>query len=374
MAYEININVDKTGKLITSEFPLTISVFKESKRVKLNFTVDPEVDSEYHYLKFTHQNTNYLYRVHDNTFEIPKAVTAWEGRWEISFICCDEPANASSVITANYIYASEPLIANVARGNLGNNSTTEEQNLLRELVEGTFDEFQIPNTASFISSYFLSNYAQAFKLIIPSSIITIKDRILYDSGCNGIIFEEGSQLRTLEDYAIYRIANLGDITFPKSIDAWGKYNLGSCGCGIVRFEALSNLRTLGSYAFWNIPNLTKLYLPDRLQTLSGGTSVIKSCPVLNEVWIPNTVTSAIPANAIQDCPLLNKITLQTSFNVSSNFSNVTNLTKESIVLMFQSLKDLGGAGAKVLTLGAANLAKCTQEELNIALNKNWSLA
>ena len=374
MAYEININVDKTGKLITSEFPLTMSVFKESKRVKLNFTVDPEIDSAYHYLKFTHQNTNYLYRVHDNTFEIPKAVTAWEGRWEISFICCDEPANASSVITANYIYASEPLIANVARGNLGNNSTTEEQNLLRELVEGTFDEFQIPNTASFISSYFLSNYAQSFKLIIPSSIITIKDRILYDSGCNGIIFEEGSQLRTLEDYAIYRIANLGDITFPKSIDAWGKYNLGSCGCGIVRFEALSNLRTLGSYAFWNIPNLTKLYLPDRLQTLSGGTSVIKSCPVLNEVWIPNTVTSAIPANAIQDCPLLNKITLQTSFNVSSNFSNVTNLTKESIVLMFQALKDLSGAGAKVLTLGAANLAKCTQEELNIALNKNWSLA
>jgi hypothetical protein len=374
MAYEININVDKTGKLITSEFPLTMSVFKESKRVKLNFAVDPEIDSEYHYLKFTHQNTNYLYRVHDNTFEIPKAVTAWEGRWEISFICCDEPANASSVITANYIYASEPLIANVARGNLGNNSTTEEQNLLRELVEGTFDEFQIPNTASFTSSYFLSNYAQSFKLIIPSSIITIKDRILYDSGCTGIIFEEGSQLRTLEDYAIYRIANLGDITFPKSIDTWGKYNLGSCGCGIVRFEALSNLRTLGSYAFWNIPNLTKLYLPDRLQTLSGGTSVIKNCPVLNEVWIPNTVTSATPANAIQDCSLLNKITLQTSFNVSSNFSNVTNITKESIVLMFQALKDLSGAGAKVLTLGAADLAKCTQEELNIALNKNWSLA
>lgn len=374
MSYEINIHVDKTGTLITNDFPLTISVFKESRRVKLIFTVDTEIDSEYHYLKFTHQKTNYLYRVHDNAFEIPKAVTAWEGRWEISFICCDEPSNSSNVITANYIYASEPIIANIARGNLGNNSTTEEQNLLRELVEGTFDEFEIPNTASFIGSYFLSNYAQAFKLIVPSSIITIKDRILYDSGCTKIIFEEGSQLKTLEDYAIYRIANLGDITLPKSIDTWGKYNLSSCGCGIVRFEAVSNLRTLGSYAFWSIHNLTKLYLPDRLQTLSGGTAVIKSCPQLNEVWIPNTVTSAIPATAIQDCPLLNKITLQSNFNVSANFSNVVNLTKESIVLMFQSLKDLSGAGAKVLTLGVDNLAKCTQAELDIALNKNWSLA
>jgi hypothetical protein len=374
MAYEINIHADKTGKLITSDFPLTISVFKESRRVRLNFTIDAEIDSEYHYLKLTHQRTNYLYRVHDNTFEIPKAVTAWEGRWEISFICCDEPANSSSVITANYIYASEPVIANVARGNLGSNSTTEEQNLLRELVEGTFDEFEIPNTASFIGSYFLSNYAQAFTLIIPSSVITIKDRILYDSGCTNIIFEEGSQLKTLEDYAIYRIANLSDITFPKSIDTWGKYILGSCGCGIVRFEAVSNLRALGSYAFWNVPNLTKLYLPDRLQTLSGGTAVIKNCPILNEVWIPNTIISAIPATAIQDCIVLNKITLQGNFNASANFSNVINLTKESIVLMFQALKDLSGGGAKVLTLGAANLAKCTQEELDIALNKNWSLA
>jgi hypothetical protein len=42
--------------------------------------------------------------------------------------------------------------------------------------------------------------------------------------------------------------------------------------------------------------------------------------------------------------------------------------------MFNALKDLSGAGAKVLTLGAGNLAKCTQEELDIALNKNWSLA
>ena len=108
--------------------------------------------------------------------------------------------------------------------------------------------------------------------------------------------------------------------------------------------------------------------------MAGLTAVIKNCPQLNEVWIPNTITAAIPASAIQDCPLLNKITLQSNFNASANFSNVPNLTRESIVLMFNALKDLSGAGAKVLTLGAGNLAKCTHEELDIALNKNWSLA
>ena len=90
MAYEINIHVDKKGKLVTEEVPFTISVFKESKRVKLNFTIDAEIDSEYHYLKFTHQKTNYLYRVHNNSFDI-KSCNCLGSRWEFSFICCDEP-------------------------------------------------------------------------------------------------------------------------------------------------------------------------------------------------------------------------------------------------------------------------------------------
>ena len=66
MAYEINIHVNKNGKLETEELPLSISVYRESKRVKLLFTVDSEIDSTYHYLKFTHQNATYLYRVHIN--------------------------------------------------------------------------------------------------------------------------------------------------------------------------------------------------------------------------------------------------------------------------------------------------------------------
>lgn len=374
MAYEIQINVSKSGNLECSVDPFYISVFKESRRVILSFTIDSEIDSEYHYLKFTHQNTSYLYRVHDNEFEIPKAITAWEGNWEVSFICCDAPANASNVITAEYIYASVPLVATVLKGNLGNNSTTEEQNLLKDLTEGTFTLFEIPNTASFIGENFLCSCEQAFTVTIPASIRTIKAHALYDSGCTEIVFEDGSQLNSLQDNALYRIANLGDITLPKSINSWGKYNLSGCGCGVIRFEANSDLKTLTSYAFWSIPNLTKLYLPDRLSSFSGGTAIIKSCPLLNEIWLPNTITTAIAASSIQDCPVLNKITLQSSFNVSANFSNVTNLTRESIVLMFNALKDLTGGGAKVLTLGADNLAKCTQEELNIALNKNWSLA
>ena len=54
MAYEINVHVGKDGKLTSDVEPFEISVYRESKRVKLLFEVDSEIDSTYHYLKFTH--------------------------------------------------------------------------------------------------------------------------------------------------------------------------------------------------------------------------------------------------------------------------------------------------------------------------------
>ena len=55
-----------------------------------------------------------------------------------------------------------------------------------------------------------------------------------------------------------------------------------------------------------------------------------------------------------------------------NVSN--NLTVDSMVAMFNSLKDLTGDTAKTLTLGSTNLAKLTDEQKAIATNKNWTLA
>ncbi len=373
MAYEINIHVNKNGKLETEAFPLELSVYRESKRVKLIFDVDEEVDSTYHYLKFTHARTSYLYRVYNNEFEIPKAVTAYEGRWEVSFVACDEVANSDSTITANYIYASEPLVADVIRGNLGIISTSEEYKLLIQLVEGSFNHIEIPEGATFITENFLSGASNEFTVSIPYTVTTIKSHAFYESGCTGITFEADSLLATLEDSALYRITNLEDINFPASLSSWGAYNLSYCGCEYVTFDANSNLRNLSNYAFWNIPNLKKLYLPDRLLSFAGGTAVVKGCPVLNEIWFPNTINVAIPQNSIQECPLLTKISLQSNFNVSCNFGNCTSLTKESVVQMFRNLKDLTGAAPKVITLHQTVIDLLDDDELDIALDKNWSI-
>ena len=178
---------------------------------------------------------------------------------------------------------------------------------------------------------------------------------------------------TLEANALYRITNLGDITFPKSLSTWGAYNLSGCGCEYVYFESTSNLRDLTSYAFWNIPNLKKLYLPDRLQSFTGGTAVVKGCPVLNEIWFPNTINVPIPLESIQECPLLTKISLQSNFNVNANFGNCTSLTRESVIQMFRNLKDLTGAAPKVISLHQSVINILEDEDLDIATDKNWTI-
>lgn len=374
MAYEINIHVNKNGKLEVSDEPFELSVYRESKRVKLIFDVDEEIESTYNYLKFTHANASYLYRVHNYQFEIPKAITAYEGAWEMSFISCDEVANSDSTITADAIYASEPVVATVLKGNLGVIHSSEEFTLLSQLVEGTFDRFEIPNGVTYTTSYFLAEASNQFTVFVPYTVTTIRHHSFYLSGCTKIEFEEGSQLTTLEDNALYRVEGLGNIKFPKALTSWGKYALSRCACEVVEFEANSRLTSLSSYAFWDMPNLKKLYLPDRLTSFAGGTNVIKNCPLLNEVWFPNSLTTAIPQNAFAtDLVSLSKITLQSNFNINANFSNVSTLTRETMIAMFRALKDLTGAGAKVLILGSANLARLESGDIDIALNKNWSI-
>jgi len=221
MAYEIKIHVSKEAKFETDlKGPINISVYKESNRVKLCFIVDSKIDAEYHYLKLIHANTSYLYRVHNNEFLIPKAVTVWEGRWEISFVCCDEPANSDGTITADYIYTSIPLVCDVHKGNLGYTAQTKEQLILKQICEGSFDHFEVPQDAESIVSYLFSNLTQDFTFFVSANIQVIHEYALYQSGCTSITFEEGSKLTTLDDHAIYRITNLGDIKFPSNLSNW----------------------------------------------------------------------------------------------------------------------------------------------------------
>ena len=135
----------------------------------------------------------------------------------------------------------------------------------------------------------------------------------------------------------------------------------------------SQINELGSYAFWDL-ECAEICLPDNLKVFSGNTYVISRCENLEYLWIPNTITTAIPANAIMSGNHIKRIELQEGFNISANFSNCAELTVESIVEMLYALKNLNGGSAKSLTLGATNLAKLNDSQIAIATNKNWTLS
>ena len=126
--------------------------------------------------------------------------------------------------------------------------------------------------------------------------------------------------------------------------------------------------------FSNFPYVEEIILPDNLKVLSGNTYVFSHVDSLEYLWIPNTITTTIPANVFSTAPSLTVIELQEGFNISANFSNCTNLTKEAIVNMLYALKNLKGASAKSLTLGETNLAKLSASDIAIATNKNWTLS
>lgn len=107
---------------------------------------------------------------------------------------------------------------------------------------------------------------------------------------------------------------------------------------------------------------------------SIGQNAFNVCSELISVYMANSVTS-IGAQAFGYCKNITTITLEKDIDCTGlNFSWSTKLTAETMVDMFEALKDNTGTTAKTLTLGATNLAKLTDEQIQIATNKNWNVA
>ena len=129
-----------------------------------------------------------------------------------------------------------------------------------------------------------------------------------------IVFEEGSQLRTISDYAFYQCTGLETVTLPETVNYLGDSVFASCtnlttlniqnvthfdssvlksctklsslvlsknieyigpsvfeGCsGITEFEVNENLKFLGRSAFSGAKNLTKIIINAKPEELTGG--------------------------------------------------------------------------------------------------------
>ena len=100
------------------------------------------------------------------------------------------------------------------------------------------------------------------------------------SACfTSVVFEEGSQLKTIGDYAFYRITKLTQINIPNTVTDIGDYAFASSA--ITEFISSDNLKTIGYNAFQSCKSLTKVYLKSNItfigqyafQNLDAATTV-----------------------------------------------------------------------------------------------------
>lgn len=88
-----------------------------------------------------------------------------------------------------------------------------------------------------------------------------------------------------------------------------------------------------------------------------------------------TLRSIIGGRTIEDV-ISNDISCLNGLRVaqSNMFGNVKNLDRASLRALINGLADLTGQTAQTLTLGSTLMAKLTEEDIAIAVNKNWTIS
>ena len=151
--------------------------------------------------------------------------------------------------------------------------------------------------------------------------------------------------------------------------------------------------SLGNSCFKGCIALTSIIIPNSVTSL--GNTCFQNCTALASVTISNGVTS-LGNSCFSGCTALTSVTCNeliytfdsafftdftvlTTFNTLAGFNPTglnlaasTLLSHDSILAMFNNLATL--STAKVLTLGATNLAKMTSGEKAIATNKKMDVS
>ena len=143
---------------------------------------------------------------------------------------------------------------------------------------------------------------------------------------------------------------------------------------------LSTFNT-GDAVFRGCTKLEEVTFAEGMITI--GSSIFYGCTALKKVYLPSSITTSYQNGlttasssyyVFESCTALEDVQVGIDWNMSLRLNVSSKLTVESMVAMFNNLKDLTDATAKTLTLGSTNLAKLTDEQKAIATNKNWTLA
>ena len=283
----------------------------------------------------------------------------------------------------------------------------------------------LPNNATKLDDYMFNGNTSLTNINIPISLISIGSSAF--NGCTKLTsISIPDNVTTIGASAFYNCTNLTSVIISENANyTLGQYAFQSTGvtdacvtdiishassvygyifdkCNSLEnvevdffwtnmFSNCSNLKTAknnraissgtGNNVFYNDKALESVILADGTTII--GTAVFYGCTSLKTVYLPSSITTATNSSLTStsssyyifyNCTALEDVQLGQDWNMSLRLNVSNNLTVDSMVAMFNSLKDLTGDTAKTLTLGSTNLAKLTDEQKEIATSKNWTLA
>lgn len=213
------------------------------------------------------------------------------------------------------------LIDNIIQEKNKNNNSKQ---LLNALIDRTITNFDIPDDITFIGRYTFDG-CQNLKYITLHSNIT-----------------------RIEEYAFKGCYALDNIIIPNSVT-------------IIKPDA-----------FYGCSAFTEIIIPNSVTNI--GKEVFRDCSNLSNITIPSSITS-ISESVFLNCTKLENVIVDDGFNANGlNLSSSTLYSVETMVAILNALADRSGELEQyTLTLGVTNLNKLTEEQKDIARNKNWIL-
>ena len=184
--------------------------------------------------------------------------------------------------------------------------------------------------------------------------------------------KQNSDLIKLGTVLIYAASSVsGQLTIPdgvKSItDELFKNNRSITG---IVFP--SGFTTIGNAAFSGCYGIRgSLDIPSGVLTI--GDEAFKDCINLERITLPNTIES-IGTDAFYNNSRVSSVTVEDNFNADLDLTPFRQLTASQLVTIFNALKDNIDADPKVITLGTTLQSKLTDDDIQIAINKNWDVA
>lgn len=384
--YDIKLKINGDGTIETEKAGvLHLGARGSRASVRFTFEIDPTIEGEYRYIKFHHPHSTVLQRLVNNVVIISTNVFAHTGIWLVSFLSSDKYIGYQGA-SGSYVFSSIPIECHVCEGLLTfdisdenvrritelENEVSDLTASVRKIVEMDYTTLEIPECVEKIGNYFMyNNSLDIDRLVISRNVREIGGYCFYGSDIQRIEFAPASQIQKFNSYAFSHV-NTGNFVIPASLSDYGRYVLQGGSADIISFNYPSQVRTINANAFNNV-TAGDVVLPYGMTKFATNGYVFRNCRI-NYIWIPSTLTSPIPQTAFFEADGISEIDLESGFNVSANFSNCTQLTHQCLVDMLDDLSDRNGQAALSLTLGATNLAKLTEAEKRIALNKNWTLS